>query len=47
MHVVLSFPQKKMHQLNLKRIDNSAENMSDGHQNYEKCYCRVRIVIGA
>ena len=39
-----------MHLLNLKRIDNSTENMSgiiDSHQNYEKCDCKVRIVIGA
>ena len=42
--------KKNMHLLNLKRIDNSTENMSgiiDSHQNYEKCDCKVRIVIGA
>ena len=39
-----------MHVLNLKRIDNSTENMSgitEGHQDYEKCDCKVRIVMGA
>ena len=49
MHVVPSFPRKNTHLLNLKRIDNSMQNMSsitDGHQNY-KCDCKVRIVIGA
>ena len=35
---------------NGKGIDESTENMSgitDDHQNYEKCECRVTIVIGA
>ena len=39
-----------MHLLNLKRTDKSTENMSgitDGHQNYEKFDCKVRIVVGA
>ena len=42
--------KKNTHLLNLKKIDNSTENMSgitDGHQNYEKCDYKVRIVIGA
>ena len=47
----LIFSEKKdTHLLNLKKIDNSTENMSgitDGHQNYEKCDCKVRIVIDA
>ena len=41
---------KSTHLLNLKRTDNFTENISDitdGHQNYEKCDCKVRIVIGA
>ena len=49
MHVVPYFPQKNTHLLNLKRIENSEENMSgitDGHQNYEKCDYKVRIMIG-
>ena len=47
----LIFSEKKdTHLLNLKKIDNSTENMSgitDGHQNYERCDCNVKIVIGA
>ena len=50
MQVVPWFSWKKKHLLNLKRIDNTKENMSgitDGNQNYERCDCKVRIVIGA
>ena len=39
-----------MHLLNRKGIDDSTENMSgitDDHQNYEKCQCKLRIVISA
>ena len=39
-----------MHLLNAKGIDDSMENMSgiiNGHQNYERCDCKVRIVISA
>ena len=47
----LIFSEKKdTHLLNLKKIDNSTENMSgitNGHQNYERCDCNVKIVIGA
>ena len=39
-----------MHLLNSKGTDNSKENMfgiTDGHQSYEECECKVRIVIDA
>ena len=39
-----------MHLLNSKGTDNSTENMfgiTDGHQSYEECDYKVRIVIGA
>ena len=42
--------RKNAHLLNLKRIDNFTENISgitDDHQNYEKCDCKIRIVIDA
>ena len=48
MHVIPWFPRKDKHLLNGKEIDDSRENMfgiTDGHQNYEKCECKVRIVI--
>ena len=35
---------------NGKEIDNSTKNLSritDGHQNYEQCKCKGKIVIGA
>ena len=41
---------KKTRLLNLKGIDNYTKNISgitDGHQNYEKCECKVRIVVNA
>ena len=39
-----------MQLLDGKGIDDSTKNLSgitDGHQNYERCECKVRIVIGA
>ena len=46
----LIFSKKNTHLSNMKRIDNSTENISgiaDDHQNYEKCDCKVKIVIDA
>ena len=38
-----------MHLLNGKEINDSMENLSgitNGHQNYEDCWCEVKTVIG-
>ena len=46
----LNFLEKKILLLNGKGTDDSTENMSgitDDHQNYENCECKVKIVIGA
>ena len=50
MHAIPWFTRKNTHLLNLKGTVNSTENesdMTDGHQSYEKCERKVRIVIGA
>ena len=50
MLIIPKFPRKNTDLLIAKGIDDSAENMSgitDGHQNYEKCQCKVIVVIGA
>ena len=50
MHVIsLISSKKRTLLLNGKGIDNSTENLSvitDGHQNYEGCECKVTIVVG-
>ena len=48
--LIFSKKKKNTQLLNGKEMDDSAENMSgitDGHQNYEKCECKVRIAVGA
>ena len=48
--VISSFPRKYTHLLHGKGNDDSTENMSGitgGHQNYKKCECKDKIMIGA